>query len=141
MIYRIASNPGDYQQCHKLMNAEGIEKARITFPTVMAVDKKEGLVGFLSTRIQDKMIIAGPLVLRSDRRRVFTAIKLAAAYEMAMRNLGIQTFIFHGPAGGLLERAIKRYYPHATPYAEENGIKFWTWRLSGGQQSISSRPV
>ena len=139
MSFHVASSTKDYESCHRLMDEEGINRTwGLTFPTIMALDKKGQLVGFLSTRIEKNMIVAGPLVLKSDQRRMFTALRLAEAYESSMRNLGIKTFVFAGEAGGLLERAIERYYPHVEPYAVQDGIKYWTWRLEGDQQSVSS---
>lgn len=142
MNFLMASEPKDYEMCQALMEEAGIPKVwGLIFPTVMAFQDRK-LVGFLSTRIEDKMIIAGPLVLKSDRRRIFTALRLAEAYESSMRTLGIKTFIFAGEAGGVLDRAIKRYYPHAVPYAvNEDGMKFWTWRIDNGGQDDRSRTV
>lgn len=140
MNFRVASNPGAYAQCHELLKEEGIAPEKLGFPTIMALEN-DRLVGFLSTHIQKQMIVAGPMVIRSDRRRIMTAIRLAEAYEMSMRNLGIKTFIFHGEAGGLLEKAIRRYYPHVAPYATRDGIVFYTWRLTDGKQGLSTRSV
>lgn len=142
MIFRVASNPGDYNNAHSLMQAEGIPKVRLGFPTLLAIeDGTWKLVGILGTRIEKKMVIAGPLVLRSDQRRIFTAIRLAEAYEMSMRNLGIKSFIFYGEAGGLLERAINRYYPHMEPYAVRGENKFWIWRSADGRRRSNGSPT
>lgn len=133
MKYHVASNTKDYNKVQALIQKEGITKTRLSFPTVMAFDGDE-LVGALGTRIDNKMIVAGPLVLRSDKRRVFTGIRLAEAYEMAMRNLGIKSFIIYGETGGLLTKAIERYYPGITPYSMKDGNSFYVWSIDHGRR-------
>ena len=129
--YKIASNREEYDQVHALMRKEGVLRTRLDFPTIMAMEG-DNLVGSIGTRIDKKMIVAGPLVLRSDRQRIFTALRLAEAYEMAMRNLNIKSFIFYGEADGLLVRAIQRYYPHVTPYSVVGSNNFYIWKINDG---------
>lgn len=105
--YTIAQNPGDYQAAHALLRQEKFTKQVLGFPTIMAWEGKE-LIGFCGTRIHKQMIMAGPLVVRTDRRRLFTIMRLCEAYESAMGNLGITTFIIGAEIGSILSRGIQR---------------------------------
>jgi len=124
--YKIARNPGDYSRAHALMRSEGFAKQRLSFPTLLALD--EGVVGVIGTNITNNMILAGPLVIKSDRRRIVTAIRMVEMYEVAMKGLGIKTFIFGVDQGSFLEKLIERY-GYLPPYAEEEGKKFYIRRL------------
>lgn len=91
--YKIAENSADYKKVHALIKSEGVEDAQLSFPTIMALEDDE-VVGCLGTDTQQSMIIAGPLVLKSDKKRTFTIIRLVEAYEACMRHMGIKSFIF-----------------------------------------------
>lgn len=139
MNLRVASNPGDFRRVHDLMRAEGITHRTIKTPTIMALTDDDELVGFIATEIQDHMIVAGPLVVKSDRRRVFTALRLVNAYENAMRNMGITSFIIPAEHGGLIEEFVTRYYPSVAPYAKQQGYSFYIRRLDGSQEMLDGR--
>jgi hypothetical protein len=126
--FRIANSPTDFHRAHDLMRAEGVSEQSLGFPTMMAFDDKEP-VGLIGTSIQKGMIIAGPLVVKSDRRRIHMAIKMVEMYEMALRGMGISTFIFHVEEGGFLDKMISRYSDYQ-PYATEGKKKFFIRRLS-----------
>lgn len=135
--YAVAKNPGDYQRVHSLLKKEGVPKQVMGFPTVMAFDDGE-LVGCIGTHIQKNMIIAGPLVVESSRRRVFTVMRLCEAYQLALASMGIKAFILSVEIGSLLDRGIGRYYPDAKPYAVEGNRKFYAWRTLHGLESERS---
>ena len=130
--YRLASKPDDYRKAQALMKAEGVPKQELGFPTILAIEDKRA-VGMISTNIQNDMVIAGPLVVRSDRRRVMTAIRMVEMYEMALRGMGLATFIFHVDEGTFLDRVIKRYGDKYQPYAVEGTRKFFVRRLTNGR--------
>lgn len=134
--YRIANNPGDYNSAHDLMKAEGFPSQKLSFPTVLAIDDGK-TVGLLSTRIQNKMIVAGPLVLASDRMRVHTAIKLCELYEIALAAMGITTFLFHTEEGSTVDQFIERY-SYMKPYQVDGKQKFFIRRIDDGRTDIGS---
>lgn len=124
--YRIADSPKLLKQAHALIKAEGLSKQELEFPTVVALEDK--VIGLIGTKITNNMIVAGPLVIKSDRRRIMTAIRMVEMYEIAMKGLGISSFIFSVEDGSLLEKLIERY-GYEPPYAEEEGRKFYVRRL------------
>lgn len=129
MKYRLASDASDYTLCRELIAAEGFPESPIDFPTVMAVDDNEEVIGLLATTPDSEMVLAGPLVLRHDKRRPFTAIKMINLYEMTMRGLGIESVIFHTVKGGFLTDGIDRYFPGLKPYAEDGEDQFYVWPM------------
>jgi hypothetical protein len=66
MKYRLADSATDYQLCKQLMAAEQFDDQDIDFPTIMALDDDNEVVGFLATTPNDEMVLAGPLVMRHD---------------------------------------------------------------------------
>jgi len=127
-VYRIARNPGDYKAAHDLMRGESFPEEKVGFPTILALDGGS-VVGMLSTRIQNGMIIAGPMILKSDRRRIKTAIKLAELYEISMKGMGISTFIFNTETDSIVDKFIQRY-SNMQPYATEGNQKFFIRRVA-----------
>lgn len=93
VVYKVAENSSDYKKVHALIKAEGFEDAQLAFPTIMALEDDE-VVGCLGTNTQQSMIIAGPLVLKGDKKRTFTLIRLVETYEACMKHIGIKSFIF-----------------------------------------------
>jgi hypothetical protein len=126
--FRLAKSPKDFHKAHALMRAEGVPKQKLGFPTLLVVEDNDP-VGLISTDIQNGMIIAGPLVVKSDRRRIQTAITMVEMYEMALRSMGIKTFIFHVEEGSFLDKMISRYSEYQ-PYATEGTKKFFIRRLN-----------
>ena len=124
----VAATPGHYQAAHRLLRDEQVEKQLLGFPTIMAWEG-DTLIGLCGTRIINKMIVAGPLVVRTDRRRLFTIMRLAEAYEAAMKELGIESFILSVEHGSILQRGIERYYPDAEPYSTEGGYDHYVWKV------------
>lgn len=127
-VYRGARNAEDYRKARRLMKAESIKPSRLSFPTILAFEDEE-LVGFLGTDLRQDMVVAGPLVLRSDRRRTFLALRLAEMYEQAMRELGIKSLILACQPDSLTHKAIKRYFPGLEPYAKTETELFFIRRL------------
>ena len=126
----VASSPGHYQAAHRLIKAEGGGRQSLGFPTILAYDGDD-LVGMCGTRIVNKMILAGPLMVRTDRRRMFTVLRLCEAYEAAMGSMGISSFILSVDRGSVLQRAVERYLPTQKPYATDDNTDFHVWKVRG----------
>lgn len=129
MKYRLAQDAADYTVCRELIADEGFPETEIDFPTVMALDDDNELVGLLATTPNSEMILAGPLVLRQDQRRPFTAIRLINLYETTMRGLGISSVIFHAVKDSFLTQGVSRYFPDLKPYAEDGEDQFFIWPM------------
>lgn len=129
--YRVAESEADYDMCRKMMREEGI-LGDISFPTIMAIDNEE-LVGFLATRPVDDMIYAAPLMVRADRRRGFTLIRLIEHYRTVMRNLGITSVIINVDSeNSMVGKGLQRWFPEMTPYARTEEGEFFVWRIDHG---------
>jgi hypothetical protein len=137
--YRRALNSHDYKLCHELMRMENIPKDTLGFPTMMAFEDGE-LIGMCATTIKNEMIVAGPLTVRSDRRRAFTALQLCVKYEEDLKSLGIVSYIFSAEYGGIMQKAIDRYMHGMKPYADDGKHKFYIRRLDT-DQALSFGPV
>lgn len=125
--YHVVESEIDYEACRRLMEAEGIS-GDITFPTIIALDGENEMVGFLATRPRDDMVLAGPLVMRRDKRRPMTAIRLIDMYRTAMRNMGIRSFIFGIDSDdSFIKKGLARYFPEASPYASNGEGTFYIW--------------
>lgn len=137
----VAASPGHYQAAHRLLREEGVEKQVLGFPTVMAWDD-DTLVGICGTRIVDRMILAGPLIVRTDRKRLFTIMRLCEAYESAMMEIGIRSFILSVENESLLHRGMNRYFPDQEPYAKDDEYSHYIWKVRGyGDQGKRSGTV
>jgi hypothetical protein len=129
MHYRIAETSDDYKHCADLLKAVGQPAQELAFPTVMAINET-GLIGFLATSPRTDMVLAGPLIMRQDKRRVMTALRLVTMYEMALRNIGITSFIFWVDENdGIFFKAMERYFPNVKPYAKSGSRIFYTWHI------------
>lgn len=128
MKFKVADSADDYMDCQALLQHEGsFPMQKLEYPTIMAFNDKDDLVGFLSTELQDDLIIAGPLVLKQDRTRPFTALSLITIYEAALKSMGISRFIFYVDTALTkgYARGIEKYFPDMTPYAEQGTKKFY----------------
>ena len=122
--YRMADGAGDYRRCHQLIKEEGWPEHEISFPNIMAIKDGE-LVGLLATHIVDKMIIAGPLVLKRGAPRYWTLIRLIENYENVMRAAGVTRYIFAVPSHlKVYLDQIDRTFGLKS-YAEKDGHKFF----------------
>lgn len=130
--YRIAENGADYRKAHELIKAEGEEgEFQLSFPTLLALDEGE-CVGVLGTNITQNYILAGPLVLKSDKKRTFTIIRLVELYDATMRTAGIRSFIF---ATDLKNKKWLEYIDnvlHLTPYSYKDGKAWFIRNLKEG---------
>lgn len=125
--YRLARNPGDYSGAQELARKEGFVKSKMTFPTILAMDK-DGIVGVLATRIENEMIVAGPMVVKSDRRRPRTVMRLAELYDIAMKGMGITSYIFHTEVDSIMDQTVRKL-ELAEQYAGDGKNNFWIRRL------------
>lgn len=133
--YRIAKKAMDYEECYNLMREEGVpDSVSVGFPTLIASEEGK-IIGFCATNVVDNMVVAGPLLLRSDRRRAFTALELCVRYEEELRRIGIVSYIFSAERGGIMEEAVKRYMHGMEPYAEDDTHKYYIRRLTQDQAS------
>jgi hypothetical protein len=130
--YRRASSSHDYKLAHQLMRAENIPEDTLGFPTMLAFEGDD-LIGMCATTIKNNMIVAGPLTLRSDRRRAFTALELCVKYEEDLKALGIVSYIFSAEYGSITEKAVQRYMHGMEPYADDGQRKFYIRRLDRDQ--------
>lgn len=126
--FKVAENAGDYRGIRRLVREAEFPDVRASFPTVMAFEDKK-LVGALCTDTSQDMVVAGPLVMKADRRRPMLALRLCEQYEHSLRNLGIVSYIMAVQRGSLLHKAIERYTPEMQPYASEGGQDFYVRRL------------
>lgn len=130
-VYKVAESGADYKRVHGLIKAEGVENAdKLSFPTIMAMDDESGeCVGCLGTNTEQGMIIAGPLVIKRDRRRTHTIIRLVEAYEAVMRHCKIKSFIFSAKAD---DEQWLRYIDEVlgfTPYYKDDAYAWFVWKL------------
>lgn len=135
VTYQVASSDGHYVAARNLMQQEGEAPVNLGFPTLLAfeTDPPE-LIGILGTHFQEDLMIAGPLVMKSDVpvfARPKVAMRLCERYEYAARALGIKSFIFHVEDGTIFDQAFQRYngWPGLEHYATEGNRKFYIRRL------------
>lgn len=126
--YRLAASAHDYMQAHKLARENNHHFESFSFPTMMAWKNGE-LTGILATTIKDKMIIAGPLCLKSGQRRSWTLIRLIDAYDAIMRAAGIKSYIFavENENRDWIDKINKTFDIH--PYSYKNGMAFYVRKL------------
>ena len=135
-VYKIAHTSLDYANAFALLRDEGVTGEQISFPTILALEDGKA-VGILGTRVENKMVIAGPLVLRSDKRRSFTAMRLFEYYEHSMKGMGITSYIFNTESGHIFDKVIREKL-ELEPYASEGGRNFYIRKLSNGNESQSA---
>lgn len=130
--FQVASSDGQYVAARNLMKQEGVTPVNLEFPTILAfeIDPPE-LVGMLGVHYQEDLLIAGPLVMKSDyQKKVRVALALCENFEHALRTLKIQSFIMHVEEGTIFDKAIQRYdVPGLEHYATEGNRKFYIRRL------------
>jgi hypothetical protein len=131
MKYRLAEGQPDYQLCRELMAEEHFDEQDIDFPTILALDDNNEVIGFLATTPHEEMVLAGPLVMRHDERRPRTAMRLMDLYQTMLRGLGMHSIIFGlDPRFDLLKNMLERYYPHIQPYGQgADGKIYYSWPL------------
>ena len=128
--YKIAENAMEYRKAHELIKSEGVVDMPLNFPTILAFDGEE-VVGVLGTDVSSGYIVAGPLVLKSDKKRTFTIIRLVEAYDYAMRSAGVKSFIF---STALENKKWLEYIDtvlECKPYCYKDGRAWFVRKLEG----------
>jgi hypothetical protein len=112
------------------MEEVGDSTDEMVFPTIMLFesDDEEDFIGFIATSPKPDMVLAGPLVIKQDRPRPFAVLKLMSAYDTAMANMKISSYVFWTEADGRLHKAIERLLD-MEPYASDGGRMFYMRKL------------
>ena len=90
--YRLVTTLPEYQRCHALLKAQGLDDGALSYPTVMAL-RDDGVIGLLSTIASHEAIICGPLVV-STPRPIIVALRLIESYENVLRSAGVSQYVF-----------------------------------------------
>lgn len=132
--YKIAHDPGDYEDAHELLRAEGVDLKgyQLEWPTVLAYEEEE-CVGLISCYIENDLVVCGPLTLRSDIRRPVTALRLCERFEEALSGIGINSYIIRTDGESIITEAIPRYTPEMKPYAKEGDSYFYVRKIGNGR--------
>ena len=125
--FTIAQSPQDYKLCHNLARETQTSIEQLSFPTVMGFEG-DALVGFMSTFLGEGLIVAGPMVIKADKRRAKLALRLGENYENAMRSLGVHSVIMSVERNSIMHKAVQRY-TDMEPYAEEGESLFYVRRF------------
>jgi len=67
--------------------------ARLGWPTVIA-ERKNKIVGFLSTQDRKDMVVAGPIEVKL-KNKAFVTLRLVTAYDNVLYALGVKEYWFH----------------------------------------------
>lgn len=126
--YRLAVSGADYKLAHDFIKSQGIPDEPLNFPTMIAEDDT-GVVAVLGTDTSQNQIVCGPLVLKQDRKRIFTLIGLIEAYDSVMRNAGVTEYIFAVDDTDGVYRSRIKDLTGIEPYANENGKDFFVRKL------------
>lgn len=126
ILYRLAASPADYAEARALAMSEGFDAVTYKFPTVLAFEDKV-IVGALGTQDNPKMIIAGPLVVRQDRPRHWTIIRLLDGYEAALRYLKMESYVFSTDDPKMVSFVDRLW--GIKPYSQKNGTSWFIKRL------------
>lgn len=129
--YKIAENGFEYKQAHEFVKMWGVEgEFKLSFPTILAIDGDE-IVGVLGTNVEHNYILAGPLVVKGDKQRFRTILRLCEMYDLAMRTAGVQSYIF------CTELSNKRWLEYIdtvlglVPYSYKDGRAWFLRDLKG----------
>jgi hypothetical protein len=125
--FTIAQTPNDYKLCHALARETATPIKQLSFPTVLGYEG-DTFVGFMSTFLGEGLIVAGPMVIKPDKRRPRLALRLGENYENAMRSMGVHSFIMSVERDSVMHDAVKRY-TGMEPYAEEENTLFFVRRI------------
>jgi hypothetical protein len=128
MKFFLANSPQDYEDCQTLMDEQDVTTSKLEFPTVLARDADGVLLGFLSSYYQDKMLFAGPLVVKKHRPR--TAMNLCEQYDLVCKSMGLTGYLMATEDDTFMDKGIKRYdLKGFEPYAREGNRTFYIRRL------------
>jgi hypothetical protein len=132
VTYRIAQTPEEYQEASALALSEGMSSTKMKFPVILAYDGK-AMVGILGTHDRSDMVIAGPLVFRGDENRLPAILTAIDLYDMTMKYLGIQTYVFS--ATGRVKNIIEKKYGHLKPYATNSDGSWYIRKVPDGRST------
>lgn len=90
--FHICSTGADYAKAHAFVRSERDHDPPLTLPTILAIEDDE-VVGIMGTEQDEQMIRVGVFMTKSDRPRVFTALRMVEVYDNVMRNMGISTYV------------------------------------------------
>lgn len=90
--YHLAKNPREYRRCRTLLSKEGISQT-LSYPTVFA-ERGGEVIGVLGTIPNNDMIVAGPLVIRTEGNTAILALRLIEAYELVLKSSGVKFYNF-----------------------------------------------
>lgn len=90
---RLARPGGEWNRLYALARRAGgrPHKGDFQFPTVVA-ERGGEVIGFVSTKVFNDGIIAGPLVIEGGKNP-FLFIRLAEGYENVMRAAGVKAYL------------------------------------------------
>lgn len=126
MRYREA-NPDDTKEINKLLRSYDWPEQELAWPTIVAHDDS-GLIGIFGTTPHTEMVLAGPLVMRDDKRRPMTLIRLVELYEAALSAVGIKSYIFHTRPDGPLYKYVRTVFG-IEPYSSDGENHFFIRRI------------
>lgn len=114
----VCVTPQDYKYVRAFLRTEGLDDADLDFPTLVAFSQDDGIIGVISTNVRDGLIVAGPLIVKSDKPRIMTLVRLIECYDKTLLTYGITRYIFSvNKANERWLDQIKRVY-QIEPYAE-----------------------
>lgn len=121
----VCISPQDYKHAHEFLRQEHRD-SDLGFPTLVAFSPSEGIVGLMSTRTDEGLVVAGPLVVkRSDRPRPFITLRLIDAYDNTLLSYGVTRYIFSvEKAEERWLRQVQRAY-QLQPYAETDQLYYF----------------
>jgi hypothetical protein len=93
-IYRL-SQPQDIRACKKIWAEKEKDfgkPKKLGWPTIVA-ERNGKILGFLTTGVHTKFIVAGPLILNGGSSG-FTTLRLVEAYEVVLRMAKVDGFFF-----------------------------------------------
>lgn len=112
---RLAKAGGEWNRLYALARRAGgrPHKGDFQFPTIVA-ERDGEVIGFVSTRIAEGAIIAGPLVIEGGKNP-FLFIRLAEGYENVLRAAGVKAYLHQ----------IDKERPEHVEFMERLGFTRW----------------
>lgn len=118
--YKIASTHKEWKECHSLMDNDD----ELAYPTVMAV--RDGkTIGMISTASGEQNLFASYIIANS----MFTCIGLYEQYDEAMKNMGIDHYLFNiEKENTKMINAIEKLF-NIKPFGESDKMLFYVRRI------------
>lgn len=113
------------------MKSQGEEvPSLLGFPTVVARDTPNGeITGVLGTNLTNQIVVADPLVVRTDRLSVVRIIRLVEAYENVLRWAGVGSYHFYVEKSKPHWKSLVERATGISPRSDENAVidenKWW----------------